>query len=267
MRKHQFFLIFLSTLTLIAVATGFILGGSPITQQAKRYDEIRLNAFSSIQSKIDNYYSTYKKLPQSFSDLTYSSYDRADLYNDPQTKKQYEYKLTSDTSYKLCAEFSTESDDYKQQNPPVYQMNETTNSSPIVPPDPYYKGNASHPKGPYCITYFVSNYRLTPTYTPYYLTPTVTPTPVGFRICEWVDDSKNSLLKGTYGRLDEKNGQIYLITDTGTALISYKNAKIYDNNCLATTVNKFTLYDNLRVEATTSVNNVYQAVQIQDLSR
>ena len=61
-----------------------------------------------ISSLVDSYYTNNSRLPASLSDLSLASQEsqRASIYN-------YTYELKSDTSYALCADFSTSSGEYE----------------------------------------------------------------------------------------------------------------------------------------------------------
>lgn len=106
MHKHTLFIIGLGIFVAILVVFGFIQGGSPISQQAVTLDRIRLRHFADIRFQLENYYRTNNSLPNTLSELGTNI-----VMEDPQTKQQYEYIKETETTYKLCTTFSTDSKD------------------------------------------------------------------------------------------------------------------------------------------------------------
>lgn len=105
---------------LAAVVAGSVIGsflviGSPQSQKERRFDEIRSDDLSYLQSDIEDYAYTNYALPENLSELTQST------YYDPQSGQPYEYKATGDATYTLCADFSRSStDDFQKQFAKVY---------------------------------------------------------------------------------------------------------------------------------------------------
>jgi len=92
-----------------------------------------------IHSAILGYYSKNGRVPQELKDST-TSYI-SDMWTDPETDQAYEYAVVSNTSYKLCTTFSTDSTEAREDDPDYY---------------PYYyeeEGSKDHKKGYDCITY------------------------------------------------------------------------------------------------------------------
>lgn len=159
MRKQYISITILGMLVLIVCIVGFSIIGSPISQKAIRFDETRITDFSTIKSSVETFYSTNKQLPNSISDLefTYSPEPK-----DPETKQSYTYEKISDTDFKLCTTFSTDSDEVSKKN----QTNSRYNYS-----YDYLATANKHKKGYACITYPL------PTYLLPYVMPTPTPQP------------------------------------------------------------------------------------------
>src|SRR3990172_8481784 len=86
MANKKIFIFVLGIFVLLLIIVGLMLAGSPISQQALKYDEIRLRNFSSISYEITNF-----------------------SIADPETKRIYDYQKFSPNSYKLCTVFSTDS--------------------------------------------------------------------------------------------------------------------------------------------------------------
>jgi len=87
-----------------SVVLGFVVLGSPRTQQLLKYDEQKINDLANINGQIDSYFYNNKKLPNKLEDISQGGYYVPVL--DPQSKKPYEYKKTSENTYELCAEFN-----------------------------------------------------------------------------------------------------------------------------------------------------------------
>ncbi len=98
-----------SSVFLIAtLGVGFALAGTPGHQRAVRFDEQRVYNLSNIEMEITNYWREKGALPTQLSDL------QRDLYYfqvpvDPETNEAYAYEVTGDFTFKLCADFSAES--------------------------------------------------------------------------------------------------------------------------------------------------------------
>lgn len=90
------------------IAAGFVVAGSPQSQRLLRFDERRVNDLSLIQSQIVTYWQNNNVLPRNLDQL------RNDIYGfsvpvDPKTGQPYEYQITGDLKFKLCANFETSS--------------------------------------------------------------------------------------------------------------------------------------------------------------
>ncbi|MEX0650176.1 MAG: DUF5671 domain-containing protein [Candidatus Andersenbacteria bacterium] len=93
---------------LAAVIAGFFIGGSPTYQRDVRFDERRVQDLQSIQSQLVYFWSQKDHLPQELSELQ-DSISGFSVPVDPLTSQSYEYVLTSDLSFELCATFTQES--------------------------------------------------------------------------------------------------------------------------------------------------------------
>ena len=130
---------------LVSIVGGFFIVGSPATQRERRFDEQRITDLRNIQSTIVyNYYASKGKLPASLSDL------RNDITGfippvDPQTGKDYDYRVNDALTFELCADFKTDSKD--SQGYPKYSV-------PALEGGPFLRGqsNWQHRVGPVCFT-------------------------------------------------------------------------------------------------------------------
>src|SRR3989344_984266 len=73
MANKKIFIFVLGIFVLLLIIVGLMLAGSPISQQALKYDEIRLRNFSSISYEITNYYEKFS--PNSYKLCTVFSTD------------------------------------------------------------------------------------------------------------------------------------------------------------------------------------------------
>lgn len=126
-----------------SIVWGFSVLGSPRTQRLFKYDSAKVNDLANISSSIENYYYQKNSLPNTLTDLSSTNY--AVVTVDSQTQKSYEYTKTGPMSYKVCADFNTDS-----------KGGTTERSRPIVMGLDPYQSNWSHPKGAHCFERSVS---------------------------------------------------------------------------------------------------------------
>lgn len=117
-------------IVIAAIIYGFTQVGLPASQRDQKADQVRATNLTTLDSSVQSYYSSNKKLPAKLSDLSNTS-----SLNDPETGKMYEYKITGGTFYQLCATFKT--DLAKQVN---------NNISSIL----MSSSKFNHPKGYHC---------------------------------------------------------------------------------------------------------------------
>lgn len=132
MRKYYIFIIIVALGLVPVLIAGFVIGGTPATLQEIALDTKRMNDFEMIKQGIDLYFQDNNKLPVSIDELNMKT-----QLVDPTTNGPYHYEIVSNSSYKLCAEFSTDSNQAEN----MYQSSSTKR----------------HNKGYDCITYQVSN--------------------------------------------------------------------------------------------------------------
>src|SRR3990167_10973523 len=135
MERSQLIVYVLTTIMVLAVGWGFYNGGSPSDAQSAQFDEKRSGDLSEIQRQIGSYYTKNKNLPSSLNDLPVDKFIPSRGITDPQTKKGYDYKTKTDTSYELCANFGSDTLD---------KRGSSRFSAPTYPD--FY----SHGKGKYC---------------------------------------------------------------------------------------------------------------------
>lgn len=95
-------------MVVVVAIVGLYIAGSPGQERDYRLDEQRLNDLQEIASSIDLYYEQHGSLPENLDMLTEERQAR-NYYirsvTDPETDLPYEYSITSDTAYSLCASF------------------------------------------------------------------------------------------------------------------------------------------------------------------
>src|SRR5690242_2233358 len=82
------------------VIAGFLLVGTPVSQQKIQLDRTRISRFASLKTSITTYYRDYGKLPSHLSDLAQASSGESSI--DPETHKEFTYIPKSDLTYALC---------------------------------------------------------------------------------------------------------------------------------------------------------------------
>ncbi len=109
---------------LASIIIGFIVMGSPQTQRLIRLDDQRVQALSSIQWQIVNYWQQKEKLPATLDQL-HDPIGGFIVPGDPVTGEAYGYETTGKNSFKLCATFGASN-----------QNGETATTMPRVAPVP-----------------------------------------------------------------------------------------------------------------------------------
>lgn len=97
---------------ILSIIGGFYVMGSPFTQRMRKFDDMRINDLQSIQWQIVNYWQQKGIIPTKLSDLT-DSISGFTAPVDPDTAGNYNYKISSATTFKLCANFDLASDETK----------------------------------------------------------------------------------------------------------------------------------------------------------
>ena len=95
-----------STLIIVgSVILGFLVVGSPASQRQARYDNQRLSDLQSIQWQLVNYYQQKGTLPGTLDKLK-DPLSGFVIPTDPETKISYEYEMSGNLSFNLCATFN-----------------------------------------------------------------------------------------------------------------------------------------------------------------
>ncbi len=107
-----------------SIIVGFMVMGSPATQRLVRLDDQRVQALSSIQWQIVNYWQQKEKLPETLDQL-HDPIGGFIVPTDPVTGESYGYETTGKNLFKLCATFGASN-----------QNVETSNTMPRIAPVP-----------------------------------------------------------------------------------------------------------------------------------
>jgi hypothetical protein len=110
--------------SIIIIITTLIAGcffvESPQETRNKKQDYMVLEKFNNLERAINSYYSSKKKLPKNFEKLLSNGFiQNANETENSKTKEKFEYKIISEDTYELCANFKTsnknnyQTDDYR----------------------------------------------------------------------------------------------------------------------------------------------------------
>ena len=106
----KFLAILAGIIAIVAVVTSIWLN-PPSEIRAHALDQVRLSNLQHIELAIKIYYDSHRALPV---DLNAVQSENSRLsqanWHDPVTKQPFEYEITSETSYRLCASFARNSD-------------------------------------------------------------------------------------------------------------------------------------------------------------
>lgn len=88
----------------VSLVAGFYIHGSPVKARALREDAERINRLQNLQYTIESYFQEEKQLPSDLSLLKDRIVPNGTL--DPVSEKSFEYRILSEKSYEICAEFT-----------------------------------------------------------------------------------------------------------------------------------------------------------------
>lgn len=90
------------------MVTGFFVAGTPQSQRLVRLDERRVSDLQNIQWQIINFWQRKEVLPADLNELV-DPIGGFTVPLDPETGEQYEYSVTGELDFELCADFRTSS--------------------------------------------------------------------------------------------------------------------------------------------------------------
>lgn len=134
MIKYYLTMAVASMIVVGAIIYAFTITGSPFEQRSRKLDQKRVADITDLSRAVEDYYRENNKLPEKLREASKNLYrqNRQTDVKDPETNQEYEYSTTGFTTYKICAEFATASD------------------QEIDRLDYYYDKKFEHPKGHYC---------------------------------------------------------------------------------------------------------------------
>lgn len=94
-------------IVVIAVAASFFVIGTPGNERLRRIDDARVNHLSTIQNEIQNFWARKDSLPAALNELE-NDISYFTVPTDPETNAQYEYKVSGQYQFELCANFTTD---------------------------------------------------------------------------------------------------------------------------------------------------------------
>ena len=110
---------------IIVIISAFFISGSPFRARLEKLDFQRIDDLNNVQSQIVYYWQKKEALPASLNELTDSiSGYKAPL--DPETGAIYEYRILSNLTFELCANFSADSPTDKAS-----QLRQTSSIGPL----------------------------------------------------------------------------------------------------------------------------------------
>lgn len=97
-----------SAVVVAAVIGALVILGTPSAQRRHKLDAVRVQDLSGIASYVNGYFARHNAPPADLGVLTKEPGYRV-VQSDPETGKLYKYEILDSTSYRLCAEFATDS--------------------------------------------------------------------------------------------------------------------------------------------------------------
>jgi hypothetical protein len=88
-----------------AVIAGVMVAGSPVEGRMQRLDGVRARDLQSIATAVDVFWQRQERLPDSLGELVTDPRAQVSI-KDPETEQEYEYRVTGDDGYELCAVFA-----------------------------------------------------------------------------------------------------------------------------------------------------------------
>ncbi len=113
--KRRMYLWSTTAVSIALVVATFFVVGSPTQARLQRLDSERISALQSIQYAVEAYYTNNEQLPASLDDLgTFKPFDTD--FIDTSTGQAFQYKITGDVTYQLCATFDTNTEDVTRRD-------------------------------------------------------------------------------------------------------------------------------------------------------
>jgi hypothetical protein len=108
----------------VAVATSIWIH-PPSEARARRLDQVRMQDLNQTETAIHSYFVAHQALPADLKVLDSEENHHGDVrWHDPETNQTFEYAVTGEKAYRLCAIFARKSD----QSDPYIGINGTHNA-------------------------------------------------------------------------------------------------------------------------------------------
>ena len=91
-----------------AVVAGILVVGSPAEERTRRLDRRRVEDLAAMASSVDLFWTRHSRLPASLEELRREP-GASEPAGDPMTNAPYEYRVSSDRAFELCARFEGDS--------------------------------------------------------------------------------------------------------------------------------------------------------------
>lgn len=100
-------LLIISTVAILSsIIGGYISVGSPSLARSQQFDQRRIENLSMIQYEVINYWTRTRALPANIEQL--ASINQTSYPTDPESGMPYEYNMTSNMTFELCATFNND---------------------------------------------------------------------------------------------------------------------------------------------------------------
>ena len=113
-------LAWIAAIVAIAAVAASIWIHPPSEARARRFDEVRMQNLNQTETAIHSYYSFHQALPSDLKTLDGEENHHQEVkWHDPETGQPFEYAVTGENTYRLCAIFARSAD----QSDPFIGMN------------------------------------------------------------------------------------------------------------------------------------------------
>jgi len=120
-RRSVIFPAIVTVVVVCAVVAALIIVGPPSVQRQRNMDEVRVRNLANIALNVNGYVARHRGLPADLDALAKEPgfhIPRAD----PDTGKPYGYQILGTISYRLCADFTTNSSDAPDSAYPIVDV-------------------------------------------------------------------------------------------------------------------------------------------------
>lgn len=107
--KTLFFILALIIILSAFVASWFYIE-SPRETRMRKIDNMTVSNINNLENLVNNYYQENEELPKQLDDLEDLNYYDKDVFINPETRKEIEYNVLSNSEFELCTEFMLASD-------------------------------------------------------------------------------------------------------------------------------------------------------------